>query len=83
MSQAAPTPPAFQLRRRLQTEYDDPQGTAFQGFVTKLSSDGSSLLYSTYLGRRAGQELRTLAIDSQGSVYLGGRATYPATIRRP
>lgn len=46
-----------------------PQGDAF---VSKLSADGSTLLYSTYLGG-AGDDMGTaIAIDSSGSAYVTG-----------
>lgn len=40
------------------------------GFVTKLSLDGSTVLWSTYVGSGAGEFLRDIAIDEQGRVYL-------------
>ncbi|HLK48756.1 MAG TPA: SBBP repeat-containing protein [Bryobacteraceae bacterium] len=42
-------------------------------FVAKLSSDGSKLLYSTYLGDKYAQVF-ALAVDATGSVYLAGQA---------
>jgi beta-propeller repeat-containing protein len=42
-------------------------------FVTKLSPDGSALVYSTYLGGGTGQDLGLdLAIDSERNVYVAG-----------
>jgi hypothetical protein len=41
-------------------------------FVTKLSSDGSSLVYSTYLGGTASDFGEGIAIDSANNVYLTG-----------
>jgi beta-propeller repeat-containing protein len=49
------------------------------GFVTKLSADGSSLVWSTYL--RAAS-LRTIAVDAGEDVYVAGYATtadFPTT----
>jgi hypothetical protein len=44
-----------------------------QSFLTKLSSDGSSLLYSTYLGATtATVAINALAVDSVGSAYVAG-----------
>ncbi|HPQ65893.1 MAG TPA: SBBP repeat-containing protein [bacterium] len=40
--------------------------------VSKLSSNGSSLIYSTYLGGSIVDEVRGIAVDSEGSAYLGG-----------
>lgn len=41
-------------------------------FVTKLSSDGSSLVYSTYLGGTASEFGQGIAVDSTNNVYLTG-----------
>ncbi|MCK4462592.1 MAG: SBBP repeat-containing protein, partial [candidate division Zixibacteria bacterium] len=41
-------------------------------FVTKLSSSGNSLVYSTYLGGSGGDEGWSIAVDSSGSAYLTG-----------
>jgi hypothetical protein len=42
-------------------------------FVTKLSADGSSLLYSTYLGGTLNDDHGyAIAVDSSGNAYLGG-----------
>lgn len=56
----------------VQTQYAGPSGTENQGFVTKLSADGSSLLYSTYLGNAQGENLMRLAVDSLGNAIVGG-----------
>jgi uncharacterized repeat protein (TIGR01451 family) len=44
-------------------------------FVSKLSADGSTLLYSTYLGGNSEDGGYGIAVDSAGSVYIAG-ATY-------
>lgn len=54
-----------------------------EAFVTKLSADGASLMYSTYLGGQA-DEMTTagLALDSLGSAYVMGTtasANFPIT----
>jgi hypothetical protein len=41
-------------------------------FVAKLSANGSSLTYSTYLGGTGNDEARGLAIDASGNAYLVG-----------
>ena len=41
-------------------------------FVTKLGTNGSSLVYSTYLGGSSGDQGNCVAIDASGSVYLAG-----------
>jgi uncharacterized protein (TIGR03437 family) len=69
----------FPLAHALQTEcgswctYQVPSGSAF---VAELNSDGSSLLFSTFLGS-IGQKMYSdvataLAIDGSGEVYVAG-----------
>jgi len=43
-------------------------------FVTKLSGDGSTLLYSTYLGGTGNDSATAIAVSASGAVYLTGRA---------
>lgn len=40
--------------------------------VSKLSADGSTLLYSTYLGGDGGDTALSLAVDAAGSAYVAG-----------
>jgi len=59
------------------------------GFVTKLSADGGSLMYSTYLGGSGGGSnpgdgdmAQGVAVDSSGNAYVAGQAfshDYPTT----
>jgi len=42
-------------------------------FVTKLSSDGSSLVYSTYLGGALDDCAHDIALDSEGHAYATGK----------
>jgi hypothetical protein len=42
------------------------------GFVTKISADGSSLLYSTYLGGNSVEWPSSISIDSVGEAYIAG-----------
>jgi hypothetical protein len=42
-------------------------------FVTKFKNDGSSLVFSTYLGGSNDDEGRSIAIDADGQIYLTGR----------
>src|SRR5262245_26584166 len=42
------------------------------GFLSKLSADGSHLIYSTYLGGTYNDAIQGLAIDGQGNVYIAG-----------
>jgi uncharacterized protein (TIGR03437 family) len=53
-----------------------PGGPLFQdGFVAKLSPDGTSLMYSTYLGGTGAEETRGLAVDRTGAAYVVGSTT--------
>jgi hypothetical protein len=74
----------------LQTTYPASGLKVHSGFVTKLSSDGASLAYSTYLGgsgsgtgcNALGDEAYALAIDSSGDAYVVGGTTsqdFPVT----
>ncbi|MGB9123418.1 MAG: SBBP repeat-containing protein [Candidatus Angelobacter sp.] len=42
------------------------------GFVTKISSSGSHLVYSTYLGGTGPDFARDIALDSLGNAYITG-----------
>ncbi len=50
-------------------------------YVSKISSDGSSLIYSTYLGGGGTDIGEGLALDSQGDAFIAGRTSggYPVT----
>jgi len=64
----------FPTENPFQTNFNG-GGDRFSGdaFVTKLSSDGSSLIYSTYLGSAGGEQGFGIAIDASGSAYVTGR----------
>ena len=47
-------------------------GAQFDGFVTKLSADGSSLVYSTFLGGSEQETGTGIAVDSAGYAYVTG-----------
>ena len=51
------------------------------GFVTKLTSTGSAITWSTYLGSNSTQSMvRGLAVDTSGNVYATGGAVYESTL---
>ncbi|MBS1251479.1 MAG: hypothetical protein MAG451_00512 [Anaerolineales bacterium] len=54
---------------------------AIDAFVTKLSADGSTLVYSTYLGGSSGDVAYAIAVDGAGSAYVTGPAStdFPTT----
>jgi hypothetical protein len=45
------------------------------GFIAKLSSDGTTLLAATYLGGNSGEGIEGVDVDDEGNVYVSG-ATY-------
>ena len=57
--------------------YQTVYGGEGDGFLTKLSPDGSSLVYSTYLGGTSPDFAQGVAIDSAGSAYLTGSTRSP------
>ena len=44
----------------------------FDGFVAKLSGNGSRLIAATYLGGSAGEGLEGVDTDNDGNIYCGG-----------
>ncbi|HEX8123090.1 MAG TPA: PQQ-binding-like beta-propeller repeat protein [Solirubrobacteraceae bacterium] len=67
------TSPNFPVRSAAQSEWNcgDPYGDAF---VTKLSPDGGTLVYSTFLGGcdTFGDAGRAIAVDAQGRAVVAG-----------
>ena len=54
------------------------QSTAlFNVFVSKLSADGTTLVYSTYLGGNNYDEGLAIAVDTAGSAYVTGYSKSP------
>ncbi len=41
-------------------------------FITKLSSDGSQIIFSTFLGRSDGDAGNDIELDSSGNIYITG-----------
>ena len=60
---------------------------AGSGFITKLSNDGTTILYSTFFGGTLGQSaISSLAVDANGNLYLTGytqAADFPHTAGMP
>src|SRR5882724_2761946 len=52
-------------------------------FVTKLSSNGTSIVYSTFLGGGADDFGRAIAVDSSGSAYITGKSWSKGTGNSP
>lgn len=53
-----------------------PQGN-FNGFVSKLNSSATQLLYSTYLGGSVADQALGIAADQPGNVYVVGQSLSP------
>ena len=49
-------------------------GLAFDAFVTKISPDGSALVYSTALGGGGNDQGKAIAVDTAGNAYVTGVA---------
>jgi hypothetical protein len=50
---------------------------SINAFLSKISGDGKTLLYSTYLGGTAADGAGALAVDAAGNAYLTGAAGSP------
>jgi hypothetical protein len=48
-----------------------------RGYVIKISADGKSILYATYIGGSGNDSPAAIAVDSSGSVYITGFTTSP------
>ncbi len=57
-------------------------GNPFDVFVSKLTADGSALVYSTYLGGSDSDKASGIAVDAAGNAYVTGNtasANFPTT----
>jgi hypothetical protein len=57
-------------------------GATLNAFVAKISADGRSLLYSTYLGGNSDDEGTSIAVDANQNAYVAGytsSSTFPVT----
>ncbi|MCB1045421.1 MAG: SBBP repeat-containing protein [Acidobacteria bacterium] len=63
--------------------YDTSHNGATDGFITQFSTDGSSLIFSTFLGGSGGESGVAVDLDSSGNVYITGTtssAGFPTTV---
>ncbi|MFL5242523.1 MAG: SBBP repeat-containing protein [Gemmataceae bacterium] len=52
--------------------FQSTNGGGQDGFITKLNSDGSAIVYSTYLGGSSTDGPTTILIDATGDAYIAG-----------
>lgn len=50
-------------------------GGGFDVFVTKIAADGSSLVYSTYVGGSSDESANAIVVDSSGDAFVVGGTT--------
>jgi hypothetical protein len=63
--------------------FDPTNNPDWDGFVTKINSIGSALIFSTYLGGSGRDESYTVAVDTMGNIYVGGTtesSNFPVTV---
>ncbi len=68
------TPGSFQTKRR-----DNPSSFNSDCFVSKLTPDGSGLVYSTYFGGKQIDVAKSIAVDFSGNAFIGGYTGYAAS----
>ncbi len=56
----------------IQGELNGPPYAYSDAFITKLSADGSTILYSTYLGGSNDERSTRVALDGNGAIYIAG-----------
>ncbi len=56
----------------VQNSYQQTPGGSTDAVAVKVAADGSSLIYSTYLGGNAGDRGRDIAVNSLGQAYIAG-----------
>jgi hypothetical protein len=64
----------FPIRNALQSIY---AGGLHDGFISKISPDGLSLVFSTFLGGSTEDFAYAIALDSSGNIYTTGRTDSP------
>ncbi|HVA91472.1 MAG TPA: SBBP repeat-containing protein, partial [Chloroflexota bacterium] len=57
--------------------YQGQNGGRSDAFISKLTADGSALVYSTYLGGNSYDDGNGIAVDSAGNAYVTGQTQSP------
>jgi uncharacterized protein (TIGR03437 family) len=72
----------FPLAEPLQAERGRSTGYGFDAFLTKISSDGTKLLYSTYFGGTADDSATALTLDSADNMWLAGTSYHSSFVSK-
>ena len=67
----------FPTTHQLQPNHGGPDDFYRDAFVTKFSADGSTILYSTYLGGKNEDDGYGIAVDDAGDAYVTGKTQSP------
>ncbi|MGA7918539.1 MAG: SBBP repeat-containing protein, partial [Candidatus Acidiferrales bacterium] len=67
----------FPTTHQLQPNHGGPDDFYRDAFVTKFSADGSTILYSTYLGGSNEDDAYGIAVDNAGDAYVTGKTQSP------
>jgi hypothetical protein len=67
----------FPTAHPLQPNHGGPDDFSRDAFVAKLSADGSTVLYATYLGGENEDEATGIAVDTFGNAYVTGTTQSP------
>ncbi|MGH3675395.1 MAG: SBBP repeat-containing protein, partial [Mycobacterium sp.] len=54
-----------------------PAAGSRDAFVTKLAADGSTAIYSTYIGGKGSEHANAIALDGAGNAYITGPTSSP------
>jgi PKD repeat protein len=52
--------------------YQETHSHDFDVFITKMDADGSTLIFSTFLGSTGGESVADIFLDDSGNIYVGG-----------
>jgi len=77
-----PTTVGALQRQNRGSDVENPFFHLGDGFITKLTPDGTALVWSTYLGASGDDSITALALDSTGAVYVAGTTSstnFPVT----